>query len=132
MGRQSHPLHRPSSCVQHSFLHLTPPNTYTAKAQSHCSLRPSSSRNIVPPNSSVFHQCARVNAVSCPARNNLWKIGLVTSCAFLGLLHTSAGFQHGWHWLYLDILTSTWLQLSPISIHTSIKMPVGHWSNWTC
>ena len=31
-------------CVQHSFLHFTLPNTYVAKAQQHCPLRP---RNIV-------------------------------------------------------------------------------------
>ena len=36
------------SCVQHSLLHLTPPNTYVAKGQLHCPPRPPSPR-IVPP-----------------------------------------------------------------------------------
>ena len=70
--------------------------------------------------------------VSCPAGNNLRKIRLVTLCAFLGLLHTSAGFERGRRWPYMDVLTSTWLQLSPISIHTSARAPVGRCSNWTC
>ena len=70
--------------------------------------------------------------VSRPARNNLRKIRLVTLRTFLGLLHTSAGFERSWHWPYMDVLTSTWLQLSPISIPTSARAPVGHPSNWTC
>ena len=45
--------------------------------------------------------------VSCPTGNNLWKIRLVTLRAFLGLLHTSAGFEHGQRWPYMDVLTST-------------------------
>ena len=40
------------SCVQHSFRHLTPPNTYIANAQLHC---PPSPRDVVPLNS-VLHQ----------------------------------------------------------------------------
>ena len=56
------------------------------------------------------------SVVSCPAGNNLRKIRLVTLRAFLGLLHTSAGFKRGWRWPYMNVLTSTWLQLSLISI----------------
>ena len=63
--------------------------------------------------------------VSCTAGNNLRKIRLVTLRAFLGLLHTSAGFEHGWCWPYMDVLTSTWLQLSRISILTSAS---GQWA----
>ena len=70
--------------------------------------------------------------VSCPAGNNLRKIRLVTLRAFLGLLHTSAGFERGRRWPYMDVFTSTWLQLSPISIPTSASAPVGRPSNWTC
>ena len=70
--------------------------------------------------------------VSCTAGNNLPKIRLVTLRAFLGLLHTSAGFERGRRWPYMDVLTSTWLQLSPISIPTSASAPVGRPSNWTC
>ena len=103
------------SCVQHSFLHLTPPNTCTAKSSAALS-SPSIIRKHCPPSS--LHQCARVNVVSCPSRNNLRKIHLVTLRTFLGLLHMSAGFQRGWRWPYMDILTSTWLQFPPISIHT--------------
>ena len=69
--------------------------------------------------------------VSCPAGNNLWKIRLVTLCAFLGLLHMSAGFERSRRWPYMNVLTSTWLQLSPISIPTSARAPVGRLSNWT-
>ena len=72
------------------------------------------------------------HVVSCPAGNNLWKIRLVILHAFLGLLHTSAGFECGRCWPYMDVLTSTWLQLSPISIPTSASVPVGRPSNWTC
>ena len=54
--------------------------------------------------------------LSCPAGNNLRKIRLVTLRAFLGLLHTSAGFERGQRWPYMDVLTSTWLQLQLSSI----------------
>ena len=57
----------------------------------------------------VWQSCV---VVSCPAGNNLRKIRLVTLCAFLGLLHTSAGFERSQRWQYMDGLTSTWLQLS--------------------
>ena len=45
-------------CVQHSFLHLTPPDTYVAKGQPRCPPRPPSPRNVVsllrpPPQSAV-------------------------------------------------------------------------------
>ena len=70
--------------------------------------------------------------VSCPAGYNLWKIRLVTLRTFLGLLHTSAGLERGWRWPYVDVSTSTWLQLSPISIRTSASAPVGRPSDWTC
>ena len=36
------------SCAQHSFLHLTLPNTYIVKGQPHCPFLPPS-RNVVPP-----------------------------------------------------------------------------------
>ena len=54
--------------------------------------------------------------VSFPAGNNLRKIRLVTLHAFLGLLHTSAGIERGRRCPYMDVLTSTWLRLSPIII----------------
>ena len=41
--------------------------------------------------------------VLCPAKYNLRKICLVTLRAFLGFLHTSAGFKRGRRWLYMDI-----------------------------
>ena len=49
-------------CVQHSFLHLTPPNTYVAKGLPHCPPRPPSPRNVVqcPPNS-FLHRRPRVS-----------------------------------------------------------------------
>ena len=37
------------SCIQHLFLHLTPPNTYVAKAQLCSPPHPSSPRNVVSP-----------------------------------------------------------------------------------
>ena len=59
---------------------------------------------------------ARDCLISCSAGINLGKIRLVTLRAFLGLLHTSAGFERGWRWAKMDVVTSIWLQLSPISI----------------
>ena len=49
----------------------------------------------------------------------------VRACTFLGGFHMSPGFECGRCWPYMEVHTSTWLQLSPISICTSARVPVG-------
>ena len=53
---------------------------------------------------------------------NLWKIYLVKLPAFLGFCTCR-------HWSYMEVMASTWLQLSLISIRTSVRVPVGRSCN---
>ena len=64
------------------------------------------------PTSTSATWLAASHLVSCPAGNNLRKIRLVTLRAFLGLLHTSAGFERGHIWTFSPLHGFNYHQLA--------------------
>ena len=91
-------------CLCHPHMLFFPPTVTCMASWMHVNSRShsSSTLDVAPPLSpctSVISSpsSSQSTVVWCPAGYNLWKICLVTLRAFLGLLHTSPGFEHSWH-----------------------------------